>query len=139
MPIILESVVCKAVALAVAMTVIGSNMTRSFKSILHAGLLVVAALASTCAQANMPTLTPKPRSPSPALCQKWAANQDEEALYMWGMQESGGSSNKVAVSRLASFCLGRKSPEIVGFGSSVGFDDNFCDKHRSAKICQNRQ
>jgi hypothetical protein len=55
---------------------------------------------------------------------------------MWGTQESGEHSKGVAFSRLTESCLGRSPPDIVNFGSSVGFDDSFCLKHKLAKICE---
>lgn len=57
---------------------------------------------------------------------------------MWGIQESGNSSRDIALLRLALSCLGDKTPEIVGFGSSAGFDATYCKKHRSAQICKKR-
>lgn len=114
------------------------KMTRSLNPIRIAGPLALCACLVTGAQANMPALTPKPTPPSPVTCQRWAAMQDEDAAYMWGMQESGGSSKTLAIARLTAFCLGKKPPEIVGFGSSVGFDDAFCATHQSATICQGR-
>jgi hypothetical protein len=85
----------------------------------------------------MPLLTPYPRPASPAACEKWAAVQDEDAIYMWGTQEDGGSFKAVALQRLVASCLGHRAPEIVGFGSSVGFDDAYCEKHPKIKLCRN--
>jgi hypothetical protein len=41
----------------------------------------------------------------------------------------------VAVRRLADDCLGKPKPEIVGFGSSAGFDRDYCRHHPRQKIC----
>lgn len=104
---------------------------------LQYGILLGSVLAAP-AYAAMPSLTSTPKPATASACERWAGAQDEDAIYMWGMQESGESSNKVALARLTGFCMGKPKPEIVGFGSSVGFDDAFCAKHRSAKICQGR-
>jgi len=68
---------------------------------------------------------------------KWAADQDDDALYMWGMRDAGGSSSEVAVLRLALSCFGEGKPDIVGFGSSVGFNDAYCKAHPKKEICAN--
>jgi hypothetical protein len=95
-------------------------------------------LASASARATMPLLTDKPTSPTSATCLKWATNQDDDAIHMWGIQENGKSSRDIALLRLALSCLGDKPPEIVGFGSSIGFDTEYCRKHRNAPICKKR-
>jgi hypothetical protein len=86
----------------------------------------------------MPLLTPKPNPASAETCQKWAASQDDDAIEMWGIQENGSSSRDIALLRLALSCLGDRPPEIVGFGSSAGFDASYCKKHRGAPICKKR-
>lgn len=101
-----------------------------------AACLAFGLLSPTTARATMPPLTEKPTSPTIASCLKWADVQDDDAIYMWGIQESGKSSRDVAVLRLALSCLGDKPPEIVGFGSSVGFDTAYCKKHRNAQVCK---
>jgi hypothetical protein len=88
------------------------------------------------AHATMPVLTPNPKIPSPTACEEWAAKQDADAIEMWGIQENGTSSRAVAIHRLARSCLGQRPPEIVGFGSSVGFDDAYCEKHPNIKLCR---
>jgi hypothetical protein len=95
-------------------------------------------LLATSASATMPTLTPTPDPATPDACKAWAASQDEDAIEMWGIQESGDSSPEIAVQRLALFCQGDQPPEIVGFGSSVGFDDAYCQNHPKQKICADR-
>ena len=50
----------------------------------------------------MSVLTPTPHPASPAACRRWAASQDEDAAYLWGVQEAGGSSKQVAVARLTA-------------------------------------
>jgi|GEM_PF-5907793 len=91
------------------------------------------------AYATMPQLSDKPQSISPSSCQKWAATQDDDAIETWGIQEDGSSSKALAHERLTGECLGQPAPEIVGFGSSVGFDDSYCQKHIDQKICSNDQ
>jgi len=85
----------------------------------------------------MPLLTKEPTSPNQTLCEKWAAEQDDDAIEMWGIQDSGISSRAVALHRLARSCLGKRQPRIVGFGSSVGFDDMYCEQHKTAQVCKN--
>ena len=102
------------------------------------GTLVLWAVFVPAAQATMPVLSPAPHPPSLAACQRWAARQGEDARYMWGMQKAGGLSDTVAVARLTASCLGRKPPDIVGFGSSVGFDNAYCETHEAAGVCRNR-
>lgn len=98
-------------------------------------LLVVAGNAL----ATMPMLTDQPRPASPKTCKEWAAKQDDEALEMWGIQEDGKSSRAVGINRLASYCMGQPAPEIVGFGSSAGFDLDYCSKHQEQDLCIARQ
>jgi hypothetical protein len=58
---------------------------------------------------------------------------------MWGVQETGKSSPDLAQNRLLGYCLGEPTPEIVGFGSSAGFDKEYCRRHPSAGICHPAQ
>lgn len=88
------------------------------------------------AYATMPLLTEKPASPNQTSCEKWAAEQDDDAIEMWGIQDSGISSRTAALRRLARSCLGKRQPSIVGFGSSVGFDDAYCEQHKTAQVCK---
>ncbi|MDR3407708.1 MAG: hypothetical protein P4L68_04340 [Methylovirgula sp.] len=90
---------------------------------------------SPSAHATMPFLTPMPDDRSPPSCERWAAQQDGDAIYAWGQQDGGGSSKDVAALRLALYCLGDPAPEIIGFGSSAGFDRDYCERHRRAAIC----
>lgn len=106
-------------------------------SCLTAAIAALITLA-TEAHANMPALTPHPSKANVAACEKWASSQDEEAIYMWGTLQSGGSSNAVGVGRLTATCLGDPKPDIVGFGSSVGFDDAYCKKNPKHKICNKK-
>jgi hypothetical protein len=100
---------------------------------------VVAALAlvnvPTGARATMPALTEKPDPATVDACQKWAASQNEDALYMWGMQQDGTTSPDIATLRLALWCLGDEPPDIVGFFSSVGAAEAYCREHSKHKIC----
>lgn len=88
--------------------------------------------------ATMPMLTDQPKPALPATCKEWAAKQDDEALEMWGVQEDGKSSRTVGINRLASYCMGQPKPEIVGFGSSAGFDRDYCNKHQEQDVCMAR-
>jgi hypothetical protein len=88
----------------------------------------------------MPRLTPEPNPATPKACKEWAAKQDNapdnDAIEMWGIQEDGTSSRDVALRRLFLHCLGQHPPEIVGFGSSVGFNETYCRNHPKFKICK---
>ena len=95
----------------------------------------VLCLAAMPAWATTAPLTQRPSPATLSACQKWADSQDEDAIYMWGTRESGGSLKELAVSRLTSFCLGDEKPEISAFGSSAGYDRAFCARHRKAAIC----
>ena len=69
-----------------------------------AALALVAAAGG--AQAMMPSLTELPSGRNLETCQRWATSQDEEAIYMWGLLESGKNSDDVGKLRLALSCLG---------------------------------
>lgn len=103
------------------------------------GSLIPLLFAPASAFATMPPLTEKPSKPSLAVCQKWAKKQDEDAVYMWGLQESGKSSPVFAQLRLTLYCLGDTPPEIVGFGSSAGFNQSYCERHSDATACHSGQ
>ena len=103
----------------------------AFSSVL-ASILV----GCTLANATMPRLTPKPTNPSPGACKAWAENQDDDAMEMWGIQEDGSNSRAAAIDRLARSCMGQHLPEIVGFGSSAGFNQSYCRKHPTVKVCR---
>jgi len=95
---------------------------------------VAAVLGSYCAAlATMPLLTSKPTERSPSACGKWAAEQDDDALEMWGLQEDGTHSRTVAIGRLTASCMGQPVPDIVGFGSSAAFNDAYCAKQGSPR------
>jgi hypothetical protein len=83
----------------------------------------------------MPTLTPVPGRVTPNSCRTWATAQSSDAIDMWGIKEDGSSSGDVAALRLTTFCMGGGRPEIVGFGSSVGFDHEYCVRHPDAGVC----
>lgn len=95
-------------------------------------------LPISVAHATMPTLSPTPSHPTEEACGTWAATQDDDAIYMWGMQKDGTTSKEVAINRLARSCMGTNPPAIVGFGSSDGFDQAYCKNHAAQKICKNR-
>jgi hypothetical protein len=60
-------------------------------------------------------------------------------LSICGAFKTMAKSPLVAIERLARSCMGQKKPEIVGFGSSVGFDQAYCKQHRSERICITRK
>jgi hypothetical protein len=104
--------------------------------VLAAAALIIL-IGADGARATMPALSPEPSPASPANCQKWANSQSSDAFDMWGLKEDGSRSREVAVLRLTSSCLGGGRPEIVGFGSSVGFDEAYT-KHQDFGICKKR-
>lgn len=97
------------------------------------------AASAPCALAMMPSLTEFPSSRTMESCQRWAAAQDEDAITMWGLLESGKSSDDVGKLRLALSCLGDRPPEIINFGSSIGAADQYCRAHARVPICRNRR
>jgi hypothetical protein len=109
----------------------------SMRKVLFVSTLVTTVMVGlNAADATMPLLTPKPQNPSLAACGAWAAKQDDDAIEMWGIQEDGTSSRAIAIDRLARSCMGQRPPEIVGFGSSVGFNEAYCEKHSTIKLCK---
>ena len=102
-------------------------------------LLGVAAFAAQIAPAwaTMPLLDEKPPTRTDEACWAWADQQakDDEIASMWGILDDGNTDRAVAVRRLADDCLGKPKPEIVGFGSSAGFDRDYCRHHPHQKIC----
>ena len=106
--------------------------------------ILAATIISFCgalapAWAMMPSLTDQPRPATLQSCQKWAASQDEEARYLWGLLENGKFSTDVGVLRLALVCLGDTVPDIVTFSSSVGSADQYCRSHPRVQICRGRR
>ena len=97
--------------------------------------LLLGTITVARAYATMPLLTERPNQPSPTACKAWAAEQDDDAIEMWGIQEDGRSSPSVALDRLSRNCMGDPKPEIVGFHSSIGFNDSYCRKYPTTKIC----
>jgi hypothetical protein len=96
-------------------------------------------LLSTSAWATMPMLPEMPKNKSPKSCEVWAQQAikgDEDIALMWGLQESGDSSAKIAIKRLVLSCLGREMPEIVGFYSSAGVAQEFCEDHKQTRLCK---
>ncbi|HZP09218.1 hypothetical protein, partial [Methyloceanibacter sp.] len=57
-------------------------------------------------------------------------------IYMWSTQEDGTHPPEVGLNRLTLYCMGQDRPEIVGFGSSIGFDTAYCDRHPGIKLCE---
>lgn len=98
--------------------------------------LAITVATAAPALATMPMLTERPKVGDAEACRTWAARQSEDAFDMWGIQESGKSSRDVAILRLSLVCLGDPQPEIVGFGSSVGFNDAYCRKHKRTEVCR---
>jgi hypothetical protein len=101
-------------------------------------LLGVAAFAVQVAPAwaTMPLLDEKPPMRTDEACWAWADQQakDEEVASMWGVLDDGNSDRAIAVRRLGDDCLGKPKPDIVGFGSSAGFDRDYCRHHPRQKI-----
>ncbi|MDB5580379.1 MAG: hypothetical protein JWR80_5555 [Bradyrhizobium sp.] len=96
-------------------------------------------LSAVCAQATMPSLTTTPSPATSATCAKWSRQQDSEAVEMWGVRREGGAaSRELGLERLRLACMGDDRPAIVGFGSSAGFDDDYCTKNADAGICRDR-
>lgn len=83
------------------------------------------------------SLTDLPASKSAQSCQKWAAEQDEDAVAMWGLMENGKNSDDVAKLRLALYCLGDRPPDIINVASSVGAAQQFCRTHARTRLCRN--
>ncbi len=54
---------------------------------------------------------------------------------MWGLLDSGGHADAVGIERLALSCMDGTRPEIVGLGSSAGYDDFYCRKYPRVAIC----
>ena len=103
---------------------------------MRTALVALALVGSvTVATATMEPLTPLPAQVSGEVCRAWAANQSDDATYRWGMMDSGESSKDLAAARLTASCLGDPKPEIVGLGSSVGFDRAYCQRHPKAGVC----
>lgn len=102
-------------------------------------LLALATLATIAvpAWATMPLLDDMPSRRTDEACWAWAEQQaeNEDVAFMWGTLDDGNTDRAVAKRRLADHCLGKPKPEIVGFGSSVGFDQDYCRRHPRQKIC----
>ena len=79
----------------------------------------------------MPMLGDMPSRRTDEACWAWAEQQakDNEIAIMWGLLEDGNVDRAVAARRLCDDCLGRPKPEIVGFGSSAGYDMAYCRRH----------
>ncbi len=93
------------------------------------------------ALATMPSLTEEPSKKTEKSCKKWALAQknSDDAYYLWGIMPDGKSSDEVAYARLFNYCLTGERPEIVGFGSSAGFDQLYCENHKDQQICADYQ
>ena len=87
--------------------------------------------------ATLPKLTDKPPVINSGSCARWATNQNPAVVYpIWGIQEDGSVSNAVAIKRLVDVCMGKPMPEILGFGTSAGFEKNYCGRHPTFGICK---
>src|SRR3984885_7395884 len=95
---------------------------HSFHTLVITTLLGGLALPSF---ATEPTLSPMPAVKSAATCHDWAADQDSDTIYAWGQQDTGQSSESIALSRLTSYCQGSSAPDVVRYGSSVSFDEKY--------------
>jgi hypothetical protein len=101
-------------------------------------LIVIGILLASVqfANATMPMLTPVPTKETKATRNAWAGKQDADVICMWGLLDSGVSWPEVAKHRLTDFCTGLGKPEIVGFGSSAGFERDYCAKYPTVRICK---
>jgi TonB family protein len=116
------------------MTAIVKNGIGNVRRTLTLLLLLIAA---TPAFATMPELTDRPSVINPGACARWATNQNPREVYpIWGMQEDGSVSNDAAIKRLIDVCMGKPMPEIVGFGTSAGFEQDYCSRHPTFGICK---
>jgi hypothetical protein len=70
---------------------------------------------------------------------KIGGTKSADSLEMWGIQTDGTSSPLLAIEPLTRSCMGQGHPEIVGCGSSVGFDEPYRKKHRSERVCFKRE
>lgn len=89
----------------------------------HSLLVLLGCLCSTNAYATMPMLPDQPKAKTLKSCNDWAKKaikSDQDVPMIWSLQESGKSSPKHALKRLADDCMGKEMPEIVGFNSSAG-------------------
>ncbi len=102
---------------------------------------IVLLLQHSTAWSTMPQLTREPSKKTEKSCKKWALAQknSDDAYYLWGIMPDGNSSDEVAYARLFNYCLTGERPEIVGFGSSAGFDQLYCENHKDQKICADYQ
>jgi TonB family protein len=99
--------------------------------------LILFLIAATPALATMPELTDKPSVINSGTCARWATNQNPGDVYpIWGIQEDGSVSNDVAIKRLIDECMGKPMPGIVGFGTSAGFEQDYCGRHPTFGICK---
>ena len=89
------------------------------------------------AWATMPLLGEKPTTRTDEACWAWAKEQakDNEVAFMWGLREDGSAERAIAERRLADDCVGKPKPDIVGVGSSAGYDRNYRRGHRGQPIC----
>jgi hypothetical protein len=87
--------------------------------------------------ATMPILDDMPPVRTDKTCWEWADREaaDADVTQMWGILEDGSSDRAIAVRRLAENCEGKPKPEIMGVGSSAGYDEFYCRKHSQQKIC----
>jgi TonB family protein len=114
-----------------------SIFTNGIGNVKRTLTLVLLWIAATPALATTPTLTDKPSVINSGTCARWATNQNPGVVYpIWGIQEDGSVSNDVAIKRLIDECMGKPVPEIVGFGTSAGFEQNYCSRHPTSGICK---
>jgi hypothetical protein len=101
--------------------------------------VIFALLCSTSALATMPLLPDMPRNRSSRACRGWAEEaikSDQDVAMMWGLKEDGTSSGQIAIKRLVANCLRKEMPEIVGFYSSAGVAQTFCETHMQTQLCK---
>jgi len=102
-------------------------------------LLTIIALAAMVVPswATMPLLGEMPSKRTDEACWAWVDQQakDDDVAFMWGVLDDGDTDRAVAARRLFDDCLDKPKPEIVGFGSSAGFDRDYCSRHSRQTIC----
>lgn len=101
-------------------------------------ILVLYGAMGQVALATMPTLTDEPAHKTVRTCKLWAKAQraQSDAYEMWGILSDGETADEVAYLRLFAYCLTGDTAEIVGFGSSAGFNESYCQKHSDQPICK---
>lgn len=106
-------------------------------------ILLFMSFSLSTAHATMPPLPDEPSLKNTKSCRLWSQkairskeNASSDIVYMWGLKDDGTSSRIIAVHRLSEFCRGKNPPMIVGFYSSVGTAERYCEDHASTRLCK---